>query len=450
MLKRLLIANRGEIAQRILAATKALGVEAVAVYSVADKNAKYLQDCHDRVCIGPGPPTQSYLQMEAILQAALQTECQALHPGYGFLAENPLLSYMCQQQGLQFVGPSARAISLLGDKVQAKKVMADYGLPTLLGPQKKITSLEEAKSIAQNLGYPLLLKASAGGGGKGMKLCHNPAELEKNFPLASMQALQAFGDGSLYVEKYIQKAKHIEFQVILDRYGNGIHLGERECSIQRRHQKLIEESPSPALTSEQREEMGQKVVQALQKLGYTNAATAEFLLSPDGELAFMEVNTRLQVEHPVSEQITQVDIVQEQIKIAANAPLSYRQNEIRFQGHAIECRINAEDPERNFRPSPGKITRFRPPTADYIRLDTHIHEGYTIPPFYDSMIAKLIVWGENRTQAIERTKQALEQFQIEGVKTTLNLLQKVLELDSFQNGTYHTKTLEELLSQWQK
>lgn len=445
MFRKILIANRGEIAARIVKTANQMGISTVVAYSEADQEASYLKEASDGICIGPGPAPGSYLNMEAILQGAIQKDCQALHPGYGFLSENPYFSNRCLQQKLTFIGPPPEAVMKMGDKVQAKTTMAAQGLPLLPGDLKKLYEVEEALKKAEGIGYPILIKASAGGGGRGMKLCDNAEELKKNFPRASRESLQAFGDPALYLEKYLGGAKHIEFQILVDHYGKGIHLGERECSIQRRHQKLIEESPSPVLDGETRRHFGTLVASALAESGYTNAGTVEFLLADSGELYFMEVNARLQVEHPVTEMVTGLDLVKEQLLIAAGHPLSLNQEEVPFKGHAIECRINAEDPDKNFLPSPGTISKFSPPKGEGVRLDTHIEEGYTIPPYYDSMIGKLITWGENRAQALDRMAQALEEFEIQGIPTTIPLLKKVLSHQEFQEGTYNIQTLERIL-----
>lgn len=415
MFKRILIANRGEIAVRIIRACKEMGIQTVAVFSQADKNSPHLKLADKSVCIGPSHSSQSYLNKEAILQAALQNHCQAIHPGFGFLSENALFSALCSQYNITFIGPSPNAIKLMGDKSNARQTMKQAGLPIIPGSDQVIPTLEEAQKIANEIGFPVLLKATAGGGGKGMRICQNPDELDKNFIEASCEAEKAFGNKGLYMERYLIDGRHIEFQVISDSYGNAVHLGERECSVQRNHQKLLEESPSCAVTPEQRVDIGSKIAKAVRMVGYQNAGTMEFFMEK-GNLYFMEMNTRIQVEHPVTEMVTQTDIVKEQIRIAANHILSWDQSKISFQGHAIECRINAENPDDNFRPSPGQILRFQPPGnigTKNLRLDTFVEEGYTIPSFYDSMIGKLIAWGENREEAIAILKKALEEFVIE-------------------------------------
>lgn len=448
LFKRILIANRGEVALRIIKACQDLGIETVAVYSEADQNSPHLDQADMKVCIGPGASSQSYLNREAIIQAAINTQCQALHPGFGFLAEDSLFAYMCEQSKVIFIGPSANSIRLMGNKSQAKQTMKQAGLPTIPGSDGNLRDLNEALKIAKEMGYPVLLKATAGGGGKGIRPCKDEKELRNLFPQAKMEAEKAFGDAALYLEKLILNGRHIEFQVLADSYGNVIHLGERECSVQRKNQKLIEESPSPAMEAELRDSMGEQIVESIRKIGYRNAGTIEFLMDEDKNLYFMEMNTRLQVEHPVTEMITGFDIVKEQIRIAANHPLSINQSEVTFSGHAIECRINAEDPENDFLPSPGVITAFDVLVNNgpgKIRLDTHVRKGYEIPPFYDSMICKIIAHGEDRKAAIETMKNALKSFEIKGVKTTIPLHLEILNAKDFEKGEYHTNWLEGLL-----
>ncbi len=448
MFKRILIANRGEVALRIINACKQLGIETVAVYSTADKNSPHLAQADMKVCIGPGPSSQSYLNKEAILQAAINTECQAIHPGFGFMAEDPLFSYMCGQQKLIFIGPTANSIRLMGNKSQAKLTAKQAGLPTIPGSDGNLKDLDDAIRLAGELTYPVLLKATAGGGGKGIRPCCNDEELKTFYPQARIEAEKAFGNGDLYLEKLILNGHHIEFQILADAYRNAIHLGERECSIQRKNQKLIEESPSPAMDPAKRRAMGESVVEAIRKIGYLNAGTIEFLMDENKNLYFMEMNTRLQVEHPVTEMVTGVDIVAEQIKIAANHTLSLRQEQVTFKGHAIECRINAEDPATNFAPSPGVITAFNPPSNSgpgKIRLDTHVVAGYEIPTFYDSMICKIIAHGEDRAAAIQTMANALKTFEIKGIKTTIPLHLEILAAKFFKEGNYTTSSLSSIL-----
>ncbi len=423
-----------------------MGIETVAVYSTADADSPHLDLADHRVCLGPGPSAESYLNQDAILQAAEQSDCQALHPGFGFLAENALFAARVLQHQIAWVGPAPRAIARMGDKAEARRVMGEAGLPTIPGTKGILASVDEARDAADTVGYPVLLKATAGGGGKGMRRCADAAELVAGYAEASLEAEKAFSNPGLYLEKVVVGARHIEFQVLGDRFGGAVHLGERECSVQRRHQKLLEEAPSPAVDAATRAAYGQRVVEAVRALGYTSAGTMELLRDADGSLYFMEMNTRLQVEHPVTEMITGVDIVQEQIRIAANERLSVTQDEVTASGHAIEFRVNAEDPERDFRPDPGTLTRFEPPTGDGIRVDTHVASGYRIPPFYDSMIAKLIVHGRDRADAIARAEAALAAFAVEGVKTTIPLHLRIVREPAFRAGTYDTTWLERLLA----
>ncbi|MCP4213607.1 MAG: acetyl-CoA carboxylase biotin carboxylase subunit [bacterium] len=444
MIKRVLIANRGEVALRIIKACKALGIETAAVYSTADKGSPHLDEADIKICLGPGPSGQSYLNREAILQAAINYECQALHPGFGFLGEDAQFAYMCNQQKLIFIGPTARSIRTMGNKSVAKQTVKAAGLQTIPGSDGNLASLEQALELAEQLTYPVLLKATAGGGGKGIRPCQNPEELKDFYPQAKMEAEKAFACADLYMERLIAKGRHIEFQVLADAFGNAVHLGERECSIQRKNQKLIEESPSPAVDDEMRNTIGNEVARSVEKIGYLNAGTIEFLMDEERKLYFMEMNTRLQVEHPVTEMITDVDIVAEQIKIAANHQLSFKQEDVTFKGHAIECRINAEDPANDFAPSPGTIDVFEPCLSagpGKIRLDTHVAAGYEIPSFYDSMICKIIAHGKNRDEAIQTMENALEKFRIEGIKTTIPLHLEILGSKVFRSGDYHTGSL---------
>jgi acetyl-CoA carboxylase biotin carboxylase subunit len=446
MFRRILIANRGEIALRVIRACRDLGIETAAVYSQADRDSPHLSQADRTVCIGPAQSKDSYLNMDALLQAAEQSECQAIHPGYGFLAENALFAERCRQQKITFIGPSPQAIRLMGDKLTAKRTMRAAGLETIPGSDGIVAGVEEAVQIAHEVGYPVLLKATAGGGGKGMRFCRDAPELRRFFQEAMLEAEKAFGNPGLYVEKVIQGGRHIEFQVLADAYGHAIHLGERECSIQRNYQKLIEESPSPAIDAETRARIGQRVVAAMKAIGYTNAGTVEFLRDPDGRLYFMEMNTRLQVEHPVTEMVTGVDIVKEQLGIAANRPLGIQQSEIIQRGHAIECRINAEDPDNDFKPDPGCITAFEPPPASVgtIRLDTHVTAGYSIPPFYDSLIGKLIAHGPSRPEAIETMSGALAEFRVDGIKTTIPLHRRIIAAPEFVAGRYDIEFMKSL------
>ena len=446
MFRSVLIANRGEIALRAIRACKDLGIRTVAVFSEADRSSPHLEYADKAVCIGGPRSADSYLNMEAIVQAAVQNECQGLHPGYGFLAENPLFSALCLQSKITFIGPPAHAIRLMGDKAKARQTMKQLGLDPIPGSDGTLRNLGEAAEAADHIGYPVLLKASAGGGGKGMRAVREPGELEHAYNEASMEADKAFGNASLYMEKFIERGRHIEFQILADVFGNAVHLGERECSIQRSHQKLVEESPSPVIDEEIRRDYGGRVTKAVAAIGYVNAGTVEFLRDEDGRLYFMEMNTRLQVEHPVTEMVTGFDIVKEQLRIAANCPLSITQDDVEVTGHAIETRINAEDPDNGFKPDPGKIEVFEPPAFDSVRVDTHIRPGYTIPPFYDSLICKLIGHGGDRKKAIATVRDALKAFKVEGVKTTIPIHIEILSTEEFSKGTYSTRFIPEFLA----
>ena len=451
MFKKILVANRGEIARRVIRACHELNIAAVAVYSEADEKAVYLQEADEAICIGPGPSSLSYLNQTALLDAAEARECEAIHPGYGFLAENALFATRCEQQKLTFIGPKPAQIRLMGDKATARETMRKVGLPVMPGSQEVLRSLDEAMSLAIEIGYPVLLKATAGGGGKGMRLVHSAKEMKDNFLQASGEAQKAFSNPDLYMEKYVVNARHIEFQILADGYGKVIHLGERECSIQRNHQKLLEEAPAFGFSAKRRAEMGQKICEALTSIGYLGAGTMEFLLSQTEELYFMEMNTRIQVEHPVTELVTGIDLVAWQIKIAAGEKLSLLQEQIKWTGHAIECRLNAEDPNQDFKPSPGFITRFDVPEHSPqgpVRLDTHVTKDYQIPPYYDSMIGKLIVHGQDRGDAIKRMQKALGKIVIEGVPTTLDLQRMIVGHPQFAMGGYDCGFLQRI--KWQK
>jgi acetyl-CoA carboxylase, biotin carboxylase subunit len=440
--KRVLVANRGEIAVRVIRALHELGVEAVAVHSSADDDALHVRLADRAVRIGPPPASESYLRADALIAAAATTGCEAVHPGYGFLSENADFVRACEDNDLVFIGPTADAIERMGDKAQAKAEMREAGVPLVPGTEG-ITTAEEARAAADELGYPVLLKAAAGGGGRGMRRVDDPEDLAELYDRASHEAQSAFGDGTLYVEKVITPARHVEIQVLCDHHGTVLTCGERECSIQRRHQKLIEESPSPALDAELREEMEAAAERACEHIGYRNAGTIEFLVGPDGSFSFIEMNTRLQVEHPVTELVTSIDLVREQVRIAAGHALAHGGRSGPRSGHAIELRINAEDPSRDFAPAPGRLTRFRPPLGPGVRVDTFVEEGSTIPPFYDSLIAKLIVYDANRSLAIKRARRALAEFEIEGVPTTRAVLYEILGSDEFRSGEYSTSFLEE-------
>jgi acetyl-CoA carboxylase, biotin carboxylase subunit len=441
MFSRVLVANRGEIAVRVIRALHELDVEAVAVYSSADEGSLHVRLADRAVRIGPPQASESYLRIPSLIAAATTTGCEAVHPGYGFVSENPAFVEACADNDLVFVGPSAETMARMGDKVEAKAEMRAADVPVVPGTEEA-TTLDEAEAAAEEAGYPVLLKASAGGGGKGMRLVGRPEQLASAYSTASLEAEAAFGDGSLYLEKAISPARHVEIQVLADGEGGVLTLGERECSIQRRHQKLIEESPSPALTPERREEMEAAAERACHAIGYRNAGTFEFLLGPDGAFYFIELNARLQVEHPVSELVTGIDIVREQLRIAAGERLA-RTGRAERRGHALEVRLNAEDPRLDFRPTPGTITGFRPPLGPGIRLDTFVEDGATVPPYYDSLLGKLIVWDETRDDAIARALRALGELRLEGVQTTRELAIDILRSEGFASGRYSTGYLEE-------
>jgi len=434
--RRVLVANRGEVAVRVIRALHESDVEAVAVYSTSDRESLHVRLADRAVCIGPPPATESYLRIPALVAAATTTGCEAVHPGWGFLAESPAFVDACADNDLVFVGPSAETMARMGDKVQAKAELRTAGVPLVPGTEEA-TGLDEARAAADEVGYPVLLKASAGGGGKGMRLVHGPDELDSAYGTAALEAEAAFGDGSLYLEKAISPARHVEVQVLADGQGGVLTLGERECSIQRRHQKLIEESPSPGVTPETREEMEAAAERACRAIDYRNAGTFEFLVGPDQAFYFIELNARLQVEHPVSELVTGIDVVREQLRIASGEPLA-RTGRAERRGHALEVRLNAEDPARDFMPSPGRIHRFRPPLGPGVRLDTWIEDGAVIPPHYDSLLGKLIVWDETRPEAIGRALRALGELQLEGVPTTRELAMDILRSEDFAIGRYST------------
>src|SRR5579862_1660643 len=442
MFRRVLVANRGEIAVRVIRALHELDVEAVAVYSTADEDALHVRLADRAVRIGPPPAAQSYLSIPSVIAAAATTGCEAVHPGYGFLSENDEFVRMCEDNELVFIGPPADVMARMGDKALAKQEMRAAGVPLVPGTEGA-TGPQEARTAAETLGFPVLLKAAAGGGGKGMRLVTDPDELHDAFQRAAAEAHAAFGDGTLYVEKAIRPARHVEIQVLCDNHGNVLTCGERECSIQRRHQKLVEESPSPALDDELREEMEAAAERACRHIGYRNAGTFEFLVGPDGSFSFIELNARLQVEHPVTEAIVGIDIVREQVRIAAGEALAHGGRAGPRRGHAIEMRINAEDPSRGFAPAPGRIDRFRPPLGPGVRVDTFVEDGTTISPYYDSLIAKLIVVDNSRRLAIARALRALDEFEISGVPTTREVLREILDSDEFRSGDYSTSFLEE-------
>ena len=442
MFRRVLIANRGEIAVRIIRACRELEIETVAVYSAADRDALHVQLATRAVCIGPARAAESYLNQAAILTAAVETGCDAVHPGYGFLSENPDFADLCAKCGLKFIGPSGDVIRQMGSKAAAKALMRRSGVPVVPGSEGAV-DLEEARRVADEVGYPVLVKASAGGGGRGMRRVDRPEDLPALFQAAQSEAVACFGNGELYVEKLILHPRHIEFQILADSQGNVIHLGERDCSIQRKNQKLIEESPSRALTPQLREEMGQAAVRAARAAHYESAGTIEFVLDEDGRFYFIEMNTRIQVEHPVTEAVTGVDLVREQLRIAAGLPLSVTQEQLRPSGHAMECRINAEDPRRNFAPAPGRTAFLHLPGGPGVRVDTALFPGYDLPPYYDSLAAKLIVHAPTRLECIRRMRRALEELIIEGYPTTADLAHLILYHPEFVKGTYDTGFLEQ-------
>jgi len=440
MFRKVLVANRGEIALRVIRACRELGVGTVAVYSEADRESLHVRFADDDVCIGPPPGRQSYLRIPALIAAAEMTGADAIHPGYGFLAENAEFSDTCRASNLTFIGPSGDQIRAMGDKASARRLAAEAGVPTVPGSPGVMKDPEEALRVAQGIGFPVIIKATAGGGGKGMRIARDADEFGQLFSLAQNEALSAFGNGDVYVEKFLARPRHVEIQVVGDTHGRVIHLGERDCSVQRRHQKLIEESPSPALTPELRARMGDAAVRLSEAISYVGAGTVEFLLDEDGSFYFMEMNTRIQVEHPVTEMVTGHDLVKEQIRVAAGLPLSI--DEVHLQGHSIEVRINAEDPYRNFQPSPGVITAYHPPGGPGVRVDTHVYAGYTVPPYYDSLLAKLIVHGRDRAEALARMGLALDTFILEGVTTTIPFLARVIRHPDFVAGNVDTKFLE--------
>jgi acetyl-CoA carboxylase biotin carboxylase subunit len=444
MFKKILVANRGEIAVRIIRAAHGLGVPAVAVFSTADREALHVRMADERVCIGPPGVEESYLNIPAIIGAALTLRADAIHPGYGFLSENGDFAEACQSSGIAFVGPRVRAIRLMGDKPRARKLMARAEIPVLSGSRGAVGDVGEAKKVAHEVGYPVLLKAAAGGGGRGLRIARSDADLARVFQVAQAEGEASFGNGQVYVEKYLEHARHIEFQILADRHKRVIHLGERDCSIQRRYQKVIEESPSTAVDERLRAQMGRIAVRAAEVVGYNNVGTVEFLLGPDRRFYFIEMNTRIQVEHPVTEMTTGVDIVQESIRAAAGEPLSVDSEAVVARGHAIECRINAEDPETQL-PSPGTVATFLPPGGFGIRVDTYLQTGYTIPIYYDSLIAKVVAHGRDRADALRRMQAALGECVIEGVKTNIPLHLRILDHTEFRAGSTHTRFLEELV-----
>jgi len=446
MFKKILIANRGEIAVRIIRAARELGIETVAIYSEADKDALHTNLADEAVCVGGPKSKDSYLNVENIISATVLTRAEAIHPGFGFLSENSKFAKMCRDCNIAFIGPSPEIIDKMGNKAQAKDIMKKAGVPIIMGSDGKIDTVEEGLEIAEKMGYPVLIKASAGGGGKGMRLCYSKEEFVKGYTMAKGEALASFGDDDVYVEKFIEEPKHIEFQILGDKFGNVIHLGERDCSVQRRNQKVIEEAPSPVMKEEVRKEMGAAAIKAAKAVNYENAGTIEFLLDKNYNFYFMEMNTRIQVEHGITETVTGIDLVKEQIKIASGERLNITQEMININGAAIECRINAENPSLDFRPSPGKITKLISPGGPGIRLDSAVYEGYNISPLYDSMIGKLIAYGRDREEAIARMKRALGEYLIEGIDTNIEYQLTILENPVFISGNYNTSFVKNELT----
>ncbi len=440
MFKKILIANRGEIALRVIRTCKEMGIKTVAVYSTADKESLHVRFADEAVCIGPAQGKLSYLNIPNIIAAAEITNADAIHPGYGFLSENSKFSKVCAENGIKFIGPSPEMIDSMGDKASAKATMKLAGVPTIPGSQGLIDTLQEAKQIAQEIGYPVIIKATAGGGGKGMRIIWDESQLQKNWDTAKVEALNAFGNDGMYMEKFIEEPRHIEIQIAGDMYGRACHLSERDCSVQRRHQKLVEETPSPFMTKKLREAMGNAAIKAAEAIRYEGVGTIEFLVDKHRNFYFMEMNTRIQVEHPITEEVTKFDLIKEQIKLAAGEPISGKNYYPEM--HAIECRINAEDPYNDFRPCPGKVTNYHSPGGHGIRIDTHIYSGYTIPPYYDSMISKLIAVAQTREEAIKKMSRALEEYVIEGVQTTIPFHIQLMQNEDFIKGNYTTKFLE--------
>jgi acetyl-CoA carboxylase biotin carboxylase subunit len=446
MFKKILIANRGEIALRIIRACRELGIPTVAIYSEPDRESLHVRFADEDVCIGPAASSRSYLDPKRIIAAAEVTGADAIHPGYGFLAENADFAQICGDCGLTFIGPEPETIRLMGDKAVARQTMKNSGVPIVPGSDGPVADAAAALAVAHDIGFPLMIKAAGGGGGRGMRICRDPAELEVLFLSAQGEAKLAFNNSEVYVERYIENPRHVEFQVLGDSRGDVIHLGERDCTVQRRHQKLIEESPSPGINTETRQRMGAAAILAASTVNYRSAGTLEFLVEPDGHFYFMEMNTRIQVEHPVTEEQTDIDLVKEQIHIAAGEPLSYKQSQIVFSGHTLEVRINAEDPEHDFRPCPGKITSFHVPGGHGVRVDTHAYAAYTIPPYYDSLLAKLIVHGKTRDESLTKMVRALDEFVVEGIETTIPFLKRVMTRPEFMSGKFDTSFVEKLFA----
>ncbi len=445
MLKKVLVANRGEIAVRIIRACREMGIRTVAIYSEADEKAMHTKLADEAICIGPANSSKSYLNIKNIIEAACITHADSIHPGFGFLSENSKFAKICEESGIKFIGPSSEVIDLMGNKSNAKKLMKSAGVPVIPGSDGALKNLEEAKKIAGKIGYPIMLKASNGGGGKGIRLVQNEKELEDAYGIVKQEAKVSFGEDELYMEKFIANPRHIEIQILADECGNSVYLGERDCTMQRRNQKVLEESPSAIVDNKLREKMGEAALKAVKAAKYTNAGTVEFLVDKDKNFYFMEMNTRIQVEHPVTEWVTGIDIVKEQIKIASGENLNISQKDIQIKGHSIECRINAENPEKKFMPCPGEIKGLLLPGGNGVRVDTAVYNGYTIPPYYDSMIAKIIVYAENREEAIAKMKRALEECVIDGIDTNIDFLLKIINCNEFKEGNYDTSFIGEKL-----
>lgn len=442
MLKKVLIANRGEIAVRIIRACREMGIRTVAIYSEADKNALHKTLADEAICIGPAPSQKSYLNIKAILETACLTGADSIHPGFGFLSENANFAKICKEMGIKFIGPEDKLINLLGNKSKAKETMKKAGVPVVPGSEGLLNSKKQALELAQIIKYPVMLKASAGGGGRGIRVAYTPEELEKDYDLVKQEAKIAFNDDSIYLEKFVENPRHVEIQILADEHGNAIHLGERDCSIQRRNQKILEETPSSILSEETRRKMGETAINAVKEIGYTNAGTIEFLVDKNQDFYFMEMNTRVQVEHPVTEMVTGVDIIKEQIRIASGEELQYKQKDIIFTGHSMETRINAENPNKNFMPCAGTIKGLHLPGGNGIRIDTAIYSGYTIPPNYDSMIAKIIVHGKDRQESIQKMKSAVAELVVDGIQTNADFILKILDNEKFINNKYDTSFIE--------
>ena len=446
MFTKVLIANRGEIAVRIVRACHELGVRAVVAYSEADKYSLAVRLADEAVCIGPAASARSYLNPSAIISAALVSGCDAVHPGYGFLSENAYFAEICTEYKLQFIGPTGESIRLMGDKAAGRKTMREAGVPTVPGSEGEVKTSDEAVDVARKIGFPVLIKPSAGGGGRGMRVINSADEMARSFATARAEAEAAFGNGALLIEKYMAQVRHVEIQVLADHFGHAIHLGERDCSSQRRHQKIVEEAPSPAVTPRLRERMGKAALAGVRAIGYRNAGTMEFLLDPEGHYYFIEMNTRIQVEHPVTEMITGMDLVKWQLRIASGEKLTVRQQDVEIRGHAIECRVTAEDPEKDFMPSSGEVEYYLPPGGPGVRVDSHLYPGYALPTAYDSLLAKVICWGKDRNEALERTRRALGEMVVTGVKTSIPFTQAMMDDGPFIEGTISTRYVPELLS----